>query len=244
MIRRPEIDTYSAWARLGVGFNAPMARRTPDVERLLATTARLAPRDARLFEMVATWLAVHAQLVAVRRLGVIAESGMTDDDSATLGLMLELAAASGAARSFSPGIRCCRRAPSPGPLYETDRQSKASIELVRRHALPNSLRWGRWIDVCDIRPDLIRPLRWIVDRNSSVISERLSLDDADLSVLLALRDAGPAEVVHAAELGRRAGVSRMQASRSLDHLAAIGLADVTRRPEPPSRRASLFAKAS
>ena len=46
----PDPDrTFARWARLGVFLGVAPARRSPELERLLLDTARLAPGRARLF---------------------------------------------------------------------------------------------------------------------------------------------------------------------------------------------------
>ena len=59
-----EADVAAAWARLGVMLNVEPVDRTPDVERLLLDTARLAPGNVRLFVLAATWLHRFSSYVA------------------------------------------------------------------------------------------------------------------------------------------------------------------------------------
>jgi hypothetical protein len=211
----------SRWRKLGIGFNVAPAGRTPDVERLLIATASAVQADARLFEMVVSWLIQNARLVAVHRLAAMAQSIREDRDaSPALGLMLELAEAHGATRSFGAAVRACVPAREPDALFDIDRRSAATVRLVRDGAVPISVRWGRWIDEFTPHVAALRPLDWIVAHNRAALSKRLTLSDADLSAALVLAESG--ERLHAAELARRAGISRMQARRSIDRLQLLG----------------------
>lgn len=69
----PADAVLSDWARLGILFNVPAGRRTPDLERLLIRTAEEMPHNARLLPAVLTWLTRNERLVARHRLAQTAK---------------------------------------------------------------------------------------------------------------------------------------------------------------------------
>ncbi len=222
----------SNWARLGVGFNVSPARKTPDIEPLIIETSTVVATDARLFQMAVSWITLNAQLIAVHRLGALVRTMV---DSSPMGLMLELAASAGANRSLRAAIDACTPASVAAPLFDIDRRSTAAAKLVRDHAMPVSRHWGRWIDEFELHSAAIRSLEWTLKHNRT-LSQRLVLSDADLSAWLVLRDAS--KPIHAAEIARRAGISRMQALRSTQRLGLLGFASSPKKLSGPRRRMS------
>ena len=78
------------WRRLGALFSIEAATEPVDVEGLLVATWSRVRDDARLFVMALSWLALHGDLVDPRELGRRLR-GLTPDDRAVAGCMLELA---------------------------------------------------------------------------------------------------------------------------------------------------------
>jgi hypothetical protein len=63
--RALDLDIVAAgWTRLGVMLNVTPARHTPDLERLILDTARIASSNSRLFLLAASWLARYGDYVA------------------------------------------------------------------------------------------------------------------------------------------------------------------------------------
>lgn len=60
---------HAEWAQIGGGFTVPPAEHRVDLEELVIRTCALAPGEARLFWVAASWLAVHHNLVNTRKLG-------------------------------------------------------------------------------------------------------------------------------------------------------------------------------
>jgi len=49
----------SRWSRLGAMLNVKADEHTPDIERLLLDTARVASANSRLFILAASWLSLY-----------------------------------------------------------------------------------------------------------------------------------------------------------------------------------------
>src|ERR1051325_10914724 len=86
------LDSVAAgWARLGAMLNVKAAARTPDLERLLLDTARVASANFRLFMLAASWLAEYGDYVAKHRLARLIGDELEREYRPALGLTLEWA---------------------------------------------------------------------------------------------------------------------------------------------------------
>lgn len=158
----------SRWCRAGVLFNVPPASNHEplDLEQLLVDTAEQCPGNPRLFIAALTWLTRHGTWVAAQRLNRLALDQLEQDDQATLGLLIETAVDHGAQQELgelaTPGLQ---KASTPGLLFEVDREwfkDRADAE-----ATGLSKRWGRWCQHIELKPELLRPIEWILAENPS-----------------------------------------------------------------------------
>jgi len=108
-------NTIARWSRVGVLFGSRPARTTPDLERLLLDTARLAPGNARLFYLAITCLSRYGNFVARHRLKRLIETGLEVDHQPVLGALLTLAVNHGASRELLVAADVCSPADAPAP---------------------------------------------------------------------------------------------------------------------------------
>jgi hypothetical protein len=112
----------AGWSRLGVLLPVASAKESPDLERLLLESARQLPANARLFPIVASWLAEFGGFVAKHRLGRLITSELETLHQPALGLLLETAIQLGAPKDLSQAVQACRPPRSPprssGPTSE------------------------------------------------------------------------------------------------------------------------------
>ena len=219
------------WARLGAAFAVSPAPQTPDIERLLIDTARLAAHESRLFIMAATWLLEFGSLVAKHRLRALARAELEPEYHEVLGLMLDLVRQENGTRHFNEVIEVCRPADAVAdasdddeeipPLFDVYRDRPRLLRRLRRAASPVSRQWGRLAEPMEFKPDALRSRPWLIARNPSL---RLRADlggDLRCSILLTLADrpeAGASEMV----LARACGVTRRAVRLALDQLELAG----------------------
>ncbi|MCE5326379.1 MAG: hypothetical protein LLG01_08165 [Planctomycetaceae bacterium] len=212
------------WARLGVMFNVPPWRQTPDLEGLLIETVSQIPDNPRLFVMTATWLGRYSPLVARHRLAVMAAE-LPDPASAVLGLLLDTAAEITPAASMEMVRARCRPAPAPMPLFTADRTTPALRAPARSAASTISKRWNVWAEPVDSKADALRPADWVMQHNCSMKVRAVFRGTLRASVLACLEHHVPAGASEA-ELARLCGVTRKALHEALDHLE---LCDMIRR---------------
>ena len=94
-------NLLSQWYRLGFAFGIAPGPTSPDLERTLLETARLAPGMARLFIMSATWLHAYGDLIAAHRLRRLIAHELEPRHNPALGLLLDTASR-GAIRQSLP----------------------------------------------------------------------------------------------------------------------------------------------
>ena len=169
----------AAWTRVGAFFAVAAAPTPVDLETLIVATAAAAPRDERLFVVAASWLAYHHVFVHARRLRAAAlatarSGGPTGAlTSAALGALLEVAAAGARARgeaadSLAPALAVCQPLATAGlaprPLF--DIVTRFRTLRARAEATSSSLfaRWGVWHDSEVLKPEVVRPVAWLVAR--------------------------------------------------------------------------------
>ncbi|MCC6679166.1 MAG: GntR family transcriptional regulator [Phycisphaerales bacterium] len=220
--RRCEVDRLIAeWTRIGAGFNVEPAAETPDIERLLLDTARLASADSRLFAMAMTWLSMYDRLVARHRLARLVLAELEPGYRPVLGLLLELAQAQRGGGHLNSVIALCAPADLPGPLFEVDRGSPALAARAEQRASEASKRWNLWTEDMPVKRDAIRPAGWIIDHNPIFRARADFKGDLRASILEVLRGdaaAGASE----SELARHCGVTRMAVRAALADLELGG----------------------
>ena len=217
------------WARLGAMFNVTPAPRTPDLERLILRTARLAGQSAPQWVMAITWLAAYGELVARQRLARLAREELEAAHQPALGLMLDTVVelAPRHACRLRAAIDVCMPAGHPGPLLDIDRRNAALASLAEGEATALSKRWGVWFGSVAMKSDALRPAEWVAAHNPALALRALTGGDLVASILAearTCRGAFKSEV----ELARRCGASRPAIREALQKLRLGGYARQTR----------------
>lgn len=215
------------WSRLGVLFNVPPTRQTPDLERLLLDTAREIPNNPRLFIMAATWLAQCGRLVAKHRLARMVGEVKDASVVAVLGLLLDAADMMGRTDLFHTVTSICSPAPTPAPLFAADRASHGLAEFVRSQASKLSQRWNLWTEDIKLKTDAIRPLDWVMERNPSMQVRAIFNGGLRASILACLQYDAPSGASEA-ELARLCGATRKAVHDAVDHLESCNMVCRTR----------------
>jgi hypothetical protein len=219
-----------AWARLGVMFNVELAERTPDVERLLLDTARMAGGNSRLLIMAAAWLDRYADYVAKRRLAVLLDEELEAEYRPVMGLLLEWvqSRSSRHRHRFREAIKRCEPAKEPRPLLKVYERNQVLRRLARMRASKLSHRWGRWMEEFELREDALRPAEWIAEANPSLRIRAIC--GGDLVATIAA-DGAQAGVCFQSEsaLARRYGASRAAIRDAITRLKMGGVARQVRR---------------
>lgn len=211
----------AAWTRLGAGFNVDPAPQTPDLERLILDTARIASTDSRLFAMAMTWLGLYDKLVARHRLAHLTLTELEPGYRPVLGLLLELASTVKPTAHYNAAIAHCDPAELPEPLFDVDRHSAALRARAERRASDISRRWNLWVDPLAPKKDAIRPAAWISEHNPDLRARAEFKGDLRASIIETLRadaSAGASET----ELARACGVTRMAVRAALNDLELAG----------------------
>ena len=212
------------WNRIGIAFGGGCARKTPDLERLILQTARVSPKDSRLFTMVATWLCKYGKYVAKHRLKRLAadEVGSKQDCRPILGLLLDIVRGETGETRFDAIIRGCEAVTKPRPLFDIDRRNDAFLRLAERRASEISKRWGLWTQPIELKFDALRSVSWITENNSQ-LPQRALLRGGLCASILAELELDPSAGVSESELARRCGVTRAAIRDSLEVLELAGV---------------------
>lgn len=215
----------SDWARLGVMLNVVPARHTPDVERLILDTARIASQNSRFFILAASWLARYGDYVARHRLARLIHDEMEDEHRPTMGFLLDWAKKHGGKANdfrFNLAINVCRPAKDLGPLSDIERKNAVFSRLAKQRASALSRKWGRWMSEFEIKENALRPAEWIAEHNPSLRERALCGGDLMASVLAeCLSD--PRTIDSESELARRCGASRPALRDAIRRLRLAGL---------------------
>src|SRR5438874_635172 len=166
------LDSVAArWSRLGAMLNVQAAARTPDIERLLLDTARVASANFRLFILAASWLAQYGDYVAKHRLARLIGDELEAEHRPALGLMLEWAKDHGDSNSsrFNLAIDACGSARDQRPLLDVERRNSLLARLAEKRASVLSRKWGRWIADFEVKKDALRPASWIAEHNPALV---------------------------------------------------------------------------
>lgn len=239
---KPLDNLIRDWTRIGAGFGARPAERTPDLERLLLDTARQAPEMARLFIMAATWLRTYGELVARHRLRRLVRDELEHASRPALGLLLSIAQEGIRPPVFQTIVRDLPSAEPAGPLFAVERESARRIQRARRRASPLSVRWGLWCEPLELKPDALRPPAWVMLQNPEFVLRADFRGDLRASVLASLLY-DPAARESELELARRAGGSRAQVRSALDNLELSGRVRRDRASDPRRTRIEVIRAA-
>lgn len=214
----------SRWVRLGILLNVRAAEETPDIERLLLDTARVAAANSRLFVLAASWLAVYGDYVIKHRLARLAGDELEREHRPTLGFLLEWAKENGEGNGsrFNQAIAACETATDPGPLTDVERRNAAFARLAEQRASALSRKWGRWLAEFELKDDALRPAEWIAEHNPTLRERALTGGDLLASVLAECAAEG-GTVESEAELARRCGASRPAVRDAIRRLRLAGL---------------------
>jgi len=232
----PDADSlFARWARAGVLFGTRPSHRSPDPERLLLDTARLAPSHARLFALSVTWLSQYSSFVARHRLKRLVIDELEPDARPTLGLLLDLAIKHGAARGLTLVAQACGRHVEPRPLFVVHRGSAARRRLAEQAACSEAKRRGLWAPDVEPKPDALRPASWIIAHNPAYRDRAVRKGDLRCSVLEVLRlDAPHGRLDSELALVQLCAANRPAVSAALDDLEREGVR--LRHRDPDDRR--------
>lgn len=220
-------DVRPEWARLGILFNVPLAKKTPDIEDVLIRTSEVMPSNARLLPTVMTWLTVHERLICRHRLARMAHHIADPYASAALGLTLDLVRSHTLSSRMNAVIAVCHKTKAVRPLFDIDRRSPAMAKLASAEACKLSRKWGLWTQEPELKTDVIRPVHWLMDRNPTLHYRAVFSGNLRASILTCLwtdPEAGRSE----SALAAACGVTRKALRDALDHLEFCGL--IRRRP--------------
>jgi hypothetical protein len=195
---------------------------------LLLDTARLAPQDARLFEVAAAWLSTYYELVAPHRLLRLLRDQGEPQLKPVLGLLLNLVGQRQKTGHFRGVIAQCRPEPEGKPLYEFQQRNPRLRAIARNKASAISKRWGLWVEDFPLKTDAIRPAPWVLRHNPALAwRERFEGDLRACIVETLQRDtsAGRSE----SQLARACHASRDALRQALDRLSRYGYVAKVRR---------------
>lgn len=206
MKRLAEAAVIEHWAQAGIMFDAMATGSSPDLERLLLSTARHVSDNARLMVLPVTWLTEYGICIARRRLTWLIESELEDAYVPTMGLILDSVNTFRRQPLFRRAIDACRGRlerldHDARPLF-TRQSSPGLATLAARAASDLSRRWRLWARPFDLRLDALRPPRWVMAHNPSFLRRADLAGDLRCSIIETLRhdpDAGASAI----ELQRR-----------------------------------------
>ena len=207
----------SRWVRLGAAFNAPPARKTPDIERLLVETALVMPQSARVHSMMISWLVRYRQLVCRHRLAALTRRIESPQQSAALGLTLTLARNCAESDHFNLAVKACKPLAPPMPMFQIDRRNKKFAALARKLSCDEGRRWGLWTPKERLYDDAIRPHSWIMRKNPSLHNRAVFGGKLQASILVTL-ESDPSAGRSESALARACGATRNAVRDALDHL--------------------------
>jgi hypothetical protein len=226
-VTTPLDNLLERWARVGAGFDVRPAPKTPDLELLLLGTARLAAQDARLVEVVVTWLCAYYELVSPHRLARQVEDQLEPQSKPVLGLLLDWVRQKRKTGHFNKVIALCAPDPEEKPLYEFQRRNPLLHQIARKKASAVSKRWGLWVEDFQLKDDAIRPVAWILRRNPEfALRERFEGDLRAAIVETLRRD--PAAGCSESALARYCRASRDALRKALDRLIRYGYVEKVR----------------
>ncbi|MDH3583637.1 MAG: hypothetical protein OER86_05425 [Phycisphaerae bacterium] len=235
-MNRPTVNnTIARWTRIGVLFGARASRCSPDPDRLLLDTARLAPSSARLFSLAITWLSEYDRFIARHRLKRLVLDQLEDSVRPVLGLLLDLAIKNGASPELSRVAKACGQYATPRPLFDIHASSPARRKLARHTACKEAKLRGLWAPDVEIKLDALRPASWIVARNPGYQERAIRRGDLRCTILETLqRDVPDHDLDSESALVKLCAAERPAVSASLDDLEREGYP--LRQPNNEDRR--------
>ncbi len=208
------------WTRIGGGFTVSPSLQRVDVEQLILASATAAPSDARLFWVMASWIARHFKLINMRRMGRVLDEVDDAFTSAVVGAAIDVALLmEGNLKPLVTLRGHCRALETPRVLFDVVRENRFLAKLAEDECHPVFAAWGLWQrDVTDKR-DAIRPVSWVL-RHCPEFRLR-SLLGADLEA--AIMDSVSLAPATISDLARRTGATRAAVHEAVENLAARGL---------------------
>jgi hypothetical protein len=209
------------WRRLGALFSIEAATEPVDVEGLLVATWSRVRDDARLFVMALSWLALHGDLVDPRELGRRLR-GLTPEDQAVAGCMLELASrAAGTHVRWARMLRRCRPLPTRQPLLRRMERFPGVVAALATQGHPVARRWG-WLvspEEVAVKEDAVAPRAWLVEHVPELRLRDVLGAGLDARILLAVADK-PRSIW---ALSKDLGATYAGAHRAVEQLERRGL---------------------
>jgi len=233
-------NLFAQWSRVGASFNEQPSEASPDLERLLLETARMAASDPRLFIMAATWLSRYGDLIAKHRLMKLISQELEEEYRPCLGLLLEIVKHLSGKDHFNGAIAKCQPAPKPQPLFEVERRNESFRRLAERRASAISRQWNLWTAEIEPKYDALRPSAWIVMMNPEFRERAALKGDLRASIVEELKrnpSAGDSE----SKLAKQAGATRVAVRGALENLELMSRID--RKPEGKRSRIVLHEPA-
>lgn len=213
------------WRDLGVLYGGdepgPQLGRPVDLERTLLDTVRLMVHMPRLFNTTATWLHAFGDLIAKHRLRRLVEHSLDPSLQPALGALLDTAQQGQTPQEFRAVLSRLKPAVQPRPIFAIMQQNTAFAIHAQQRTGAIGHRWRVHLIDEPLRPKVLRPARWIMERHPDFILRADVKGDLRASVLAALTfDPGASDSELA--LASAAGGSRSQVRKALDHLEMTG----------------------
>jgi len=162
MIVTVDNNLYSHWVRLGVGFDSIPSQSAVMPENLLTCSYPVLSQTPRLFWAIASWLAVHHQLVNGRLLAKELET-LNDQESAIAGVLMSVALdMNPTATSLRQATEHCRPISVKRVLFEQFVRVPVLAELAREESMTLFEKWGFWHNQVSDKRDAIRPVAWLI----------------------------------------------------------------------------------
>lgn len=220
----------AAWVRIGGMFDVDAADETPDLERLILSTARCSPYHTRLFTLSATWLVAHGEFVAKQRLLNLVESELEDKDRPVLGMLFEWVSDEAGTNRWRRVIEACDVARAGQPLSEVERSNPALAALSVKTSCDLGKKWGRWVSAATLvlKPNALRSAEWIAANNPVLAERAMAGGDIAASILAEWRMKG-AVIGSELEVAARMRVSRKAAHEALARLRMAGFVQMSSR---------------
>jgi hypothetical protein len=234
----------SRWSNLGIWFVAEPVDEDPDVERLLIDTARHLGSNPRLVDPVVTWLATNAALVAKHRLRALARHQLAPLAQARLALLLDAAIEVGGATEYRSCIAGSSPVAPPRPLFDSDASNPLYTEFARESSGTIPARWGLWASQPQLKPNVIRPIGWLLKRHPVLRDRLIRKGDLRASILEALRFDAKGLAPSESELARLTGATRAGVRKALQALVREGEVRVDCGSGPPHDKQITLTRAA
>ncbi len=221
-----ELDAIvDRWLDVGVHFGGDEPALHPttpvDLERMLLDTVRLMVHMPRLFNTTATWLHAFGDLIAKHRLRHLVGHSLDPSLQPALGALLDTAQQGQTPREFTSVTSRLAPADQPRSIFAIMEQNEAFAVHAERRTGSIGRRWRIHLIDEPLRPKVLRPARWIMERHPDFVFRADVKGDLRASVMAALTfddGAGSSELA----LARAAGGSRAQVRKALDQLEMTG----------------------